>query len=87
MIKHILYTKEGANGEIYGYDVTYTISKAYAGVHGEQPPEDAEITILSIQHNGVEIEDIHDSVIDDIEQKIWAESGENDMDFGMGDLD
>lgn len=55
MAKTTTYTHEDNNGDVHEYDVEYTISKAYSG-SWEQPPEPAEVEILSISENGKNVE-------------------------------
>jgi hypothetical protein len=55
MAKTTTYTHEDNNGDLHEYDVEYTISKADSGNYG-QPPEPAEVQLLSVTENGKSIE-------------------------------
>ncbi len=73
MAKTTAFIYEDSFGDTHEYDVEYTISKAYSG-SWEQPPEPAEIDIVSITENGKSIEItetlvkyICDKIFDDVD--------------------
>jgi hypothetical protein len=69
MAKTTTYTHEKSNGDVHEYDVEYTISKPYSG-SWEQPPEPAEVQILSITENGKNV-DITESLTEKICEQIF----------------
>lgn len=89
MARSITYTFEDANGVLHDFEVLYTISSGCIA-RLEQPPEEPEINISSVQENGVEVENIDDKTYELIEKQIWdSENNEPDpdYDYDFGDLD
>ena len=61
MAKTTTYTHEDDFGDVHEYDVEYTISKPYSG-SWMQPPEPAEVEIVSITKNGKNFEQFINSL-------------------------
>lgn len=77
MARSFTYAFEDSNGEAQEYEIVYSVTKGYGGTY-EQPPEPSVIEFESITQNGKEVSAVPQSIIEDIEEKIWCDLEDDD---------